>query len=180
MVTNRLPMFAKRALPGALVRMAVFAHLAICRQGAATVENHTPAPRFSARGTRSVRRRVKVGEGAVGRVLCLPNRAPRPNALIGLLRSAVFGWMSDGAGELRAIARSGGSWVGDAGASLAQGLIGVLHAAHRASPTVTGVFAPLKPCMNGLPAHAPVIPICRSGPHGLHARPACRGDEELH
>lgn len=180
MVTNRLPMFAKVALPGVLRGMVRSVHLAICRQGAATIENQTPAPLLGARGTGSVRRRAKVGEGAVGRVLCLPNRAYRPNTLIGLLRSAVFGWMSDGAGEMRAIARSGGSWVGDAGASLAQGMIGVLHAAHHASPTDTGAVAPLKPCMNGLPAHAPFISIRRSGPHGLHARPACRGDEELH
>lgn len=180
MVTNHLPLLAKVALPGGLVRMAQIVARAICRQHATPIAHQTPAPLLGARGARSGRRCAKVGEGAVGRVLCLPNRALRPNTLIGLLRSVVFGWMSDGAGEVRAIARSGGSWVGDAGASLAQGLTGVLHAVHRASPTVTGAFAPLKPCMNGLPAHAPVIPYRRSGPCCLHARPTCRGDEELY
>jgi len=94
MVTNRLPLFAKVALPGVLRCRVRSVALAICRQHATAIENHTPAPLLGARGTRSVRRRAKVGEGAVGRVLCLPNRALRPNTLIGLLRSAVFGWMS--------------------------------------------------------------------------------------
>jgi hypothetical protein len=106
------------------------------------------------------------GRGAEGCALCLPNRAPRPSCTVGLLRRVMVGLMSDGAVELRAFARSSKPWVTNAGAFVTQGLIGILRASCHASPTERGRISPLKPCMNGLPAHASYFimrRICNSG-----------------
>ena len=126
------------------------------------------------------RRPMTGSRGAVGRAFCLPNRASHPSTTVGLLRRAWLGMRSNGAGDTRALSRSGKALGLDAGASDTKGLTGVLRASRHASPTQWGPLRPLKPCMNGLPAHAPDIHDCRSRPDCLYACPIGTGLKELH
>ena len=125
-------------------------------------------------------RRMTGGRGAVGRAFCLPNRASHPSTSVGLLRRGWLGVRSDGAADMQALGRSGEALAADAGASDVKGLIGVLRAFHHASPTKRGPLRPLKPCINGLPAHAPVTFDRRSRPFRLHIRPTSAGVQKLH
>ena len=119
-------------------------------------------------------------KAAVGRVFCLPNRASHPSPRVGLLRRGGLGMRSDGVMDARALGRSGKALAEGAGASDVKGLIGVLPAFAHASPTKPGPLWPLKPCMNGLPAHAPVILDRRYRPVCLYKRTTSAGLKELH
>ncbi len=126
------------------------------------------------------RRPMTGGRGATGRALCLPNRALHPATTVGLLRRAWCGVKGDGAVKMQAK-----DWLGkalglDAGASDTKGLTGVLRASRHASPIDRGPLRPLKPCMNGLPAHAPDIHDRRSRPDCLYACPVSTGFQKLH
>lgn len=171
---------AKVAPSGSLARGVWAAASAICRRSdAARGANHHDA---ALRGAMRPADRTPAdgGGGAVGRVLCLPNRAlcrpATPKLLWGVARAA----QSDGAGKPRAFARLDKGLETDAGASGASGLTGVLHAARCASPTRRRGDAALKPCMNELPAHAPVSIDRRLRPCRLYARSRRAGYQELH
>ena len=151
------PLFAAASAPVLGVRAVALQILpaAICRRlGILGTVDQFLAPLHGAMESDAVKTGVQGGRGAVGCALCLPNRACRPSVTVGLLRRVVVGRISDGAVELRAYARSNISWATGAGASVAQGLIGVLRASRHASPTVRGLILPLNPVRNGLPAHA--------------------------
>jgi len=152
----------------------------ICHQMRAA-GSKTSAPTPLRRGTAIIaaRRPMTGGRGATGRAFCLPNRASHPATTVGLLRRAWCGMRSDGATDARALGRSGTALAMDAGASVIKGLISVLRASRCALPTLRGPLRPLNPCMNGLPAHAPVTPHRRYRPLRLYARPKCTGVKKL-
>lgn len=125
------------------------------------------------------RKLMTEGKSATGRAFCLPNRASPPSTSVGLLRRAWLGVRSDGAADARAMVWSDEALRLGAGAPDVKALIGVPRASRRASPPETGPLRPLKPCMNGLPAHAPVILDRRFRPVRLYACPTGAGFEKL-
>lgn len=169
------------ALRGGMARGKGSAPPVICHRMVATRLNGL-APALLRRGTAiiAVRRPMTEGRGATGRAFCLPNRASHPSTNVGLLRRAWLGMRSDGAADTRALSRSGKALAAGAGASVVKGLTGVLRASRCASPTETGPLRPLKPCMNGLPAHAPVTLDRRHRPLRLHICTTGAGLEKLH
>lgn len=156
----------------------------IChRIRAARAQGQTTPSLLGGMAIRAGRRPMTKGRGATGRALCLPNRALHSCTSVGLLRRAWTGVKGVGAVEMRALSRSGKTLGADAGASDLEDLIGVLRASRHASPTKQGPLRPLKPCMNGLPAHAPVTldhRLRRWRPIGLHACTTSAGLKELH
>lgn len=153
----------------------------IChRMRAAGLDGLAPALLRRGMAIIAVRRPMTGGRGAVGRALCLPNRASHPCTCVGLLRRAWFGMRGDGAVKMWAKDWLDTALGVDAGASGTKGLTGVLRASRHASPTTLGPLRPLKPCMNGLPAHAPVTFDRRYRPVRLHICPTSTGVEKLH
>ena len=181
-MTYALPLFpcqavlnGQRALGKAAVP-SVICH----RMRAAQSKGQANLPLLGGLAIIAGRRPMTEGGGATGRAFCLPNRAFLPSTNVGLLRRAWLGMRSDGAGDTRALSRSGKALAADAGAFVVKGLISVLRASRHASPTEMGPLRPLKPCMNGLPAHAPVTLDRRYRPLRLYACPTSAGVEKLH
>jgi len=138
------------------------------------------APLRRIRAIIAIRRPILAGKSATGRAFCLSNRASHHATIVGLLRHVGLAMGSDGLAEMRALSRSGMALARDAGASVVKGWIGVLRASRHASPIETGPLRPRNPCMNGLPAHAPVIHDRRDRPLRLYARATRTGVEKLH
>ncbi len=176
------PIFAAASAPllGVLSAAPQKTPSAICRRlGVLGALSQFPAPLHGAVGSDAVKAGVQGGRGAVGCALCLPNRACRPAITVGLLRRVVVGMISDGAVELRALARSNISWATGAGASVVQGLIGVWRASRFASPTDRGRILPLNPVRNGLPANAFYFIMRRLRDSGLFTRAHGSGFKKL-
>lgn len=181
-MTYALPSHPDQTAPtGAMEQGNGPAPLVICHQMRAIRRDQT-APALLRRKVAIIAswRPMTEGRGAMGRASCLPNRASHPATTVGLLRRAWCGMGSDGAGDVQVKGRSGAALAGDAGASAIKGLIGVLRASRHASPTKTGPLWPRQPCMNGLPAHAPITPDRRSRPDRLYACTVSAGVEKLH
>ena len=179
-MVNKLTSYLANAAPaGVVLWIGGAAVPAFCRRMALHKADVTAA--VLALGTQRPvwdQRLVTGGRGAVGRALCLRNRAMRPCLAPGLLRANGLERMADGTDVNRVLAGSEDALVADAGASAAGGLARSTRPAFRASPTQWGAPAP-EPCENELPSHDQISFDCPFVSQRLYARTAGRGDKKL-